>query len=60
MGHPAAGLDWLANKLHAVDAGLKKGQIVLASAFMRPVDVAAAHVIYADCEPLDVIGVSFI
>ena len=31
MGHPAAGIAWLVNKLHAVGAKLKKGQIVLAA-----------------------------
>jgi 2-oxo-hept-3-ene-1,7-dioate hydratase len=30
MGHPAAGIAWLVNKLHAVGARLEKGQIVLA------------------------------
>jgi 2-oxo-hept-3-ene-1,7-dioate hydratase len=33
MGHPAAGIAWLVNKLHAVGAGFKKGQIVLAGSF---------------------------
>ena len=36
MGHPAAGIAWLVNKLHDVDAGLKKGQIVLGGSFTRP------------------------
>ncbi len=39
MGHPAAGVAWLVNKLHAVGGGLKKGQIVLAGSFTRPVDI---------------------
>lgn len=59
MGHPAAGIAWLANKLHAVEAGLKKGQIVLAGSFTRPVDIKEGDVIQADYGPLGAIGVSF-
>ena len=60
MGHPAAGIAWLVNKLHAVGAGLKKGQIVLGGSFTRPVDIAAGDVIHADYGPLGAIGVSFV
>jgi 2-oxo-hept-3-ene-1,7-dioate hydratase len=59
MGHPAAGIAWLVNKLHAVDTGLKKGQIVLSGSFTRPVDIKAGDVIHADYGPLGAIGVSF-
>jgi 2-oxo-hept-3-ene-1,7-dioate hydratase len=59
MGHPAAGVAWLVNKLHAVGAKLLKGQIVLAGAFTRPVDIEAGDVIHADYGPLGAIGVSF-
>jgi 2-oxo-hept-3-ene-1,7-dioate hydratase len=59
MGHPAAGIAWLVNKLHGVGAGLKKGQIVLGGSFTRPVDIAAGDVIQADYGPLGAIGVSF-
>jgi 2-oxo-hept-3-ene-1,7-dioate hydratase len=59
MGHPAAGIAWLVNKLHVVGAGLKKGQIVLAGSFTRPVDIVAGDVIQADYGPLGAIGVSF-
>lgn len=59
MGHPAAGIAWLVNKLHGVDAGLKRGQIVLAGSFTRPVDIARGDVIHADFGPLGAIGVSF-
>ncbi len=59
MGHPAAGVAWLVNKLHAVGAKLLKGQIVLAGSFTRPVDIAAGDVIHADYGPLGAIGVSF-
>ncbi|MGO4671779.1 2-oxo-hept-4-ene-1,7-dioate hydratase [Bosea sp. 2YAB26] len=59
MGHPAAGIAWLVNKLHVVGAGLKRGQIVLAGSFTRPVDIAAGDVIQVDYGPLGAIGVSF-
>jgi 2-oxo-hept-3-ene-1,7-dioate hydratase len=60
MGHPAAGIAWLVNKLHAVDARIEKGQIVLAGSFTRPVDIAVGDVIHADYGPLGAIGVSFV
>ena len=43
-----------------VGAKLKKGQIVLAGSFTRPVDIAAGDVIHADYGPLGAIGVSFV
>jgi 2-oxo-hept-3-ene-1,7-dioate hydratase len=60
MGHPAAGIAWLVNKLHDVGAGLKKGQVVLGGSFTRPVDIKKGDVIHADYGPLGAIGVSFI
>jgi len=59
MGHPAAGIAWLVNKLHAVGSKLEKGQIVLAGSFTRPVDIASGDVIHADYGPLGAIGISF-
>lgn len=59
MGHPAAGLAWLVNKLAPLGGGLKKGDIVLAGSFTRPVDIAAGDVVHADYGPLGAIGVSF-
>ena len=60
MGHPAAGVAWLANKLAAVGEKLKAGQILLGGSFTRPVDVAAGDVIHADYGPLGAIAVSFV
>lgn len=59
MGHPAAGLAWLVNKLAPLGDGLKKGDIVLAGSFTRPVDIGAGDVIHADYGELGAIGVSF-
>jgi 2-oxo-hept-3-ene-1,7-dioate hydratase len=59
MGHPAAGIAWLVNKLAAVKDGLKKGDIVLAGSFTRPIDIAASDVATADYGDLGTIGVAF-
>jgi 2-oxo-hept-3-ene-1,7-dioate hydratase len=60
MGHPAAGIAWLVNKLAPLDARLEPGQIVLAGSFTRPVSIQAGDVIHADYGPLGAIGVSFV
>jgi len=59
MGHPAAGLAWLVNKLAPLGDGLKKGDMVLGGSFTRPVDISSGDVIFADYGPLGAIGVSF-
>src|SRR5690606_7638147 len=59
MGHPAAGVAWLVNKLATVNDGLKKGDIVLAGSFTGPLNVASGDVFHADYGPLGSIGVSF-
>lgn len=59
MGHPAAGIAWLVNKLAAVGAELKRGQTVLGGSFTRPIDITSGDVVHADYGPLGSIGVSF-
>lgn len=59
MGHPAAGLAWLVNKLAPLGGGLKKGDIVLGGSFTRPVDIKSGDSIFADYGHLGAIGVSF-
>jgi 2-oxo-hept-3-ene-1,7-dioate hydratase len=59
MGHPGAAIAWLVNKLHAGEAGLKKGQIILSGSFTRPIDIKGGDVIRADFGPLGAISVSF-
>ena len=59
MGHPAAGVAWLVNKLAPLGARLEAGQLVLAGSFTRPVSVSSGDVIHADYGPLGAIGVSF-
>lgn len=60
MGHPAAGIAWLVNKLHDVGDGLKKGEIVLGGSFTRPVDIALGDVINADYGSLGGISVEIV
>jgi 2-oxo-hept-3-ene-1,7-dioate hydratase len=60
MGHPAAGIAWLVNKLAEQGEGLKAGQYVLAGSFTRPVSVAPGDVIQADYGPLGGLGVRFV
>ncbi len=59
MGHPAAGMAWLVNKLAEHGGGLKKGQIVLSGSFTRPINIVAGDVIAADFGPLGSLGVRF-
>lgn len=59
MGHPAAGVAWLVNKLHVVGAKLRKGQIILSGGFTRPVDIKPGDVIHAEYGSLGSISVSF-
>jgi 2-oxo-hept-3-ene-1,7-dioate hydratase len=59
MGHPAAGIAWLVNKLAAVGAKLKKGHIILSGSFTRPVDIVCGDVVHADYGALGALAVSF-
>lgn len=60
MGHPAAGIAWLVNKLALHGAGLRKGDFVLAGSFTRPTPIAPGDVIAADYGPLGSLGVRFV
>lgn len=59
MGHPAAGIAWLVNKLAVLEDGLKAGDIVLGGSFTRPIDIASGDVVFADYGELGAMGVSF-
>lgn len=60
MGHPAAGIAWLVNKLAPLGHGLDAGHILLAGSFTRPVAVARGDVVHADYGPLGAVAVSFV
>lgn len=59
LGHPAAGIAWLANRLGPQGVTLEPGQLLLAGSFTRPVAVAAGDVLHADYGPLGGIAVTF-
>lgn len=59
MGHPANGVAWLANKLHAVGEKLHPGQILLAGSYVRPILAQAGDVIRADFGELGSVAIQF-
>lgn len=48
LGHPAAGIAWLARRLHPHGEKLRAEQFVLSGSFTRPVDIAAGDVFTFD------------
>ncbi|EYB69170.1 2-oxo-hepta-3-ene-1,7-dioic acid hydratase [Deinococcus phoenicis] len=59
LGHPAAGIAWLANRLAPHGEGLKAGEVVLAGSFTRPVDIASGDVFTFDYGPLGTFSCRF-
>ncbi len=59
LGHPAQGIAWLGNRLAKFDTTLRKGHIVLAGSFTRPVEVKAGDSFMADYGPLGVLPITF-
>lgn len=59
LGHPAAGVFWLANKLAAHGDYLAAGETILAGSFTRPVAVTAGDTIRAEYSQLGVIACQF-
>lgn len=59
LGHPAAGVAWLANKLAAHGTRLEAGEMVLAGSFTRPMWVEPGDTIFADYGPLGTITARF-
>ncbi|WP_309569616.1 2-oxo-hept-4-ene-1,7-dioate hydratase [Deinococcus sp.] len=59
LGHPAAGIAWLANRLAPHGEGLNAGDLVLAGSFTRPVDIAAGDVFTFDYGPLGAFSCRF-
>lgn len=48
LNHPAAGVAWLANKMHQHGEVLKAGQIILAGSFTRPMWVSRGDTVVCD------------
>ncbi|MEV6967409.1 fumarylacetoacetate hydrolase family protein [Hamadaea sp. NPDC051192] len=59
LNHPAAGVAWLANKLHQHDTTLGAGELILAGSFTRPVWVSQNDTILCDYGPLGTISCRF-
>lgn len=59
LGQPAAGVQWLANKLHPHGDRLEAGEIILAGSFTRPIWVHPGDVVSADYGPLGVLTCRF-
>jgi 2-oxo-hept-3-ene-1,7-dioate hydratase len=59
LGHPAAGVAWLANKLGPRDVSLKPGELLLSGAFTRPFVSTAGDVFHVDYGPLGSIAMRF-
>ena len=59
LGHPAAGIAWLANRLAPHGEGLQAGELVLAGSFTRPVDIASGDVFTFDYGPLGTFSCRF-
>lgn len=59
LGHPAAGVAWLANRLGPRGVSLEPGQVLLGGSFTRPITAAAGDVFHIDYGPLGGIAVAF-
>jgi 2-oxo-hept-3-ene-1,7-dioate hydratase len=59
LGHPAAGVAWLANRFGPRGIALEPGQVLLGGSFTRPIAAAAGDVFHIDYGPLGGIAVAF-
>ncbi|MDN5727524.1 MAG: fumarylacetoacetate hydrolase family protein [Propionibacteriales bacterium] len=59
LNHPANGVAWLANKLHAHGAHLSAGEIILAGSFTRPMWVSREDLVQCDYGPMGTITCRF-
>lgn len=60
LNHPANGVAWLANALHAYDVALEPGQVILGGSFTRPVLARAGDTFHVDYGPLGAIACRFV
>ncbi|MFE6760808.1 2-oxo-hepta-3-ene-1,7-dioate hydratase [Streptomyces sp. NPDC057689] len=59
LNHPAAGVAWLANKLHQHGTALAAGELVLAGSFTRPLWVSRGDSVLCDYGTMGTITCSF-
>ncbi|MFB6674581.1 2-oxo-hept-4-ene-1,7-dioate hydratase [Streptomyces sp. NPDC056390] len=60
LNHPAAGVAWLANKVHPHGDRLEAGEIILAGSFTRPLWVEQGDSVLADYGPMGTISCRFV
>lgn len=60
LGHPAAAVAWLANKLAQHGDSLAAGELVLAGSFTRPMWVEKGDTVLADYGPLGTVSCRFV
>jgi 2-keto-4-pentenoate hydratase len=60
LGHPAACVAWLANKLAGFDQTLRAGELILPGAVHRAIDVVAGDVVRAELAGLGTVTVRFV
>ncbi|HVZ08545.1 2-oxo-hept-4-ene-1,7-dioate hydratase [Rhodopila sp.] len=59
LNHPARGIVWLAQRLHAYGESLQAGQVILAGSFIRPIEARPGDTITADYGPYGIINCHF-
>lgn len=59
LNHPAAGVVWLANRLHQHGTRLEAGELILAGSFTRPARVSRGDSILCDYGPMGTITCRF-
>ena len=59
LGHPAAGIAWLANRLAEYGDSLAAGHVVLSGSFIRPIDVAQGDVVHTEYNGLGTVSCRF-
>lgn len=60
LGHPAAGVAWLANKLHQHSDRLEAGELILAGSFTRPMWVSRGDTVLCDYRELGTVSCRFV
>jgi 2-keto-4-pentenoate hydratase len=60
LGHPAASVAWLANKLSAFDLTLRPGDIVLSGSIIRMLEVKAGQAVKATFSRIGSVGARFV
>lgn len=59
LNHPANGMAWLANKLHAQGVTLQPGEVILSGSFIRPIGARKGDTFHADYGPCGTVSCYF-